>query len=111
MNEETLKRLDTLAAKLNTTGEHLWGVLMVQQRVDAAIKFMLFGFGLYLIHWAIKCFKLEAKQEYDDPKYVLIGVCCGGFGVMFVGFGFDWWGHIINPEFYAIKSLLVAMKD
>jgi hypothetical protein len=111
MNEEILKRIDVLAAKLNTTGEHLWGVLLIQQRKDAITKILLFVAGLYLIWLSVRAFrKLPGAGFHDEPKYIIGGIVSGVVGVFFAAFGFDWWGHLINPEYYALKEILEMLK-
>jgi Mn2+/Fe2+ NRAMP family transporter len=111
MNEEILKRIDVLAAKLNTTGEHLWRVLVAQQKVEAIMGLLLFLLGVCIIVSVIWYVHKLWKSDYNPGDVdVMMTFVVVVIGIVVCGVNFDWWGRLINPEYYALKEILEVLK-
>lgn len=115
MNESTQTLLETLAAKLNTTVDHLWGILLHQAPLQSLIDIG------YVTIWvlAFYCFRSIA-QKVDIPNpdqdfnyvvrflpYVLlfIGLICLSSSMTEIVSGF------FHPEYWALNHLLLALKS
>ena len=110
MNEELLKRLDALAAKLGTTGEQVWAILVKQARIEA-ITHALGGLAFAaLIFYAIK--KLwawgrdESYREFET-----------GFGTILLGIALLFAAALVAeirwyfmPEAWALQQILRAVN-
>jgi len=119
MNKETLDLLQQLAAKLGTTAEHLWSVLIRQAYISFAMDLVLY---VALILAMFVCFKKvfpffgHKCQEDPDGDFVYL------LGTFFVGaillactlvaiFGIsDTVTKIANPEYWALMQIFDAMK-
>ena len=116
MNDETAKVIDGIAAKLGTTTEYLWGVLIRQAPISATITLVYFvvllliGFGLFRLH---KYFmKEDAYDNYNnDPMLlmiilsaawvILMVICFLNLDNIFIGY--------FNPEYWAINKILNSL--
>jgi hypothetical protein len=110
MNKETRELLEQLAAKLGTTVDHLWQVLIAQARVEAISECIIFGviFLLLIPAWIVsfKCYK-KNKDDFDSgvifmpvgavTLFFLIVLCMSFTGII-TGF--------YNPEYFALKEIL-----
>lgn len=114
MNDEMLKRLDALAAKLGTTAEQMWAILVAGEAKMGA-TYALLGAILFL-GMAVACyalFRYGVRDETGDdvaPACFVGGTVCGGLGL--IGFFVIWYGVLswIAPEYYAIRYVLGAIK-
>lgn len=114
MNEKILEALQTLAAKLGVTAEHLWGVLLKQAPIDGTVDFVmcaaLVWLNLKLVRLVIK--KTSGKDpEWEDESLVGAAWVCLAFLVLFSTLAV--WFNIamiiaafFNPEYWALKQLL-----
>lgn len=113
MNEELSKALATLAAKLGTTVEHLWSVLIRQAYIDGItslvtlIGALAFGLGVIILFRY-----LQTKHKEHLAKYAPIGMeyIVLGFILLFIlciaGNQLYWViSDFFNPEFYALRQL------
>lgn len=113
MNEQTIKLVNDLAAKLGTTAEHLWAVLVKQAPITSGIE--LLGIVLYfaVLFWCVKRLAKYCKANPDEccePPAVFGWAGIGIFAVVllmifssqmpliFAGF--------FNPEYWALKQLI-----
>lgn len=111
MDDNTSKLIETLAAKLGTTGEHLWGVLIKQAPISAAFDIagtvLTLAFLIGLMVWICR-YKLD---EYDDvlPKYASAAVVAFILVILtsaaFDGFQRDY-AAFYNPEYWALHEVL-----
>ena len=121
MNEVTLTALTALAAKLSTTVDHLWGVLLAQAAISSYTLISIFS-GLYLILavWAYALFKgyqkkPDTEDKYHDTRYWedetlgwnLVGII---FSAAIVTIIFlcnipSILSGLINPEYWALMEL------
>ena len=121
MNEEILKRIDTLATKLGTTAEYLWGVLIKQAHVviwqDVIVIFIcsvcvsLCVWGLF---WSFgkddEGYKrLSYKSDCED-RALLIALLSGTLLAIstpiLVVEALDLMSVCVNPEYWALKEIL-----
>ncbi len=110
MNDEILKRVDALAAKLGVTVDHLWGVLIRQARIDG-IEWVAWGcFWLILATATGAVAKSIYKGKNDDGDKFLL--CCG-FALILVVFGLcclsNTLGLFLNPEYWALKQVTAML--
>jgi hypothetical protein len=108
MNQQLLEQL---ASKLNTTTEHLWSVLIKQAPITSAIDCTL------LILWLAACiclYRVSRKAKSEEAKLVFgvsAGLCslflmvtlCSSLATVLSGFS--------NPEYWALKEILRAVKN
>lgn len=116
MNDQTAKLIEQLAAKLGTTSEYLWSILLRQAPISATIMLiqiiivLLIGLGLWRAH---KHFNNSDNDmcynDSDGGLEVFMTVGCVVYAFLFVGclFCVD---RIINgyfnPEFWALNYIL-----
>lgn len=105
--------LDELGKRFGATGEHLWEVIVRQQRIEAglvlasSVLFIVFT-GLLLRWW----FKREMKDTYDgDGERLMRVISTGILGIGVVALSI--WsiykaGAFFNPEFYALQWIMSA---
>jgi hypothetical protein len=73
MNENVTKLIESLAEKLGTTSQYLWGILLKQAPIDATIGVvfnilvLLFGFLLFKIHKRLM--KEDINDEFNQNFY------------------------------------------
>ena len=121
MNENTARLLEQLAAKIGTTSQHLWGVLIKQAPIDATTT--LFQI-LLIIVGVVVCFnkhkKYISKVEIYEVNYyeksettaiimavfgvVLLVLCIVAFfNVPYIIDGY------FNPEYWALREIMKAI--
>lgn len=66
MNDQTTKLIETLANKLGTTSEYLWGILIRQAPISATIHCIGF-FMILLIMLAV--YRVHKHAMNDDNKF------------------------------------------
>ena len=106
MQQELLNRLDALAAKLGTTAEHLWGVLIYQARIDAlvsAIGFVVFGLITMFLYKVVR----NADDEIDRIFPAVGMVITFGIAIACL---FSIWTPLLNPEYFALQKVLEVLK-
>ena len=119
MNEEILKRIDALAAKLGTTGEHIWGVLIRQTQVEIVSSIIL---AIVLVAHAIVLFKLavwlygkaEGQSSYNYEGWYVLMALSGCVSVILalvaIGTLAGLPTLVLNPEYWALQQVLGAVK-
>lgn len=122
MNEKISELLEKLAAKLGTTAEYLWGILLVQAKISATISLVyvlfvvIFGIALYRYHIKFSMEIKNADSRYPICKYdnndALSGIMIGLsviWGILFL-ICFFVYDNIItgyfNSEYWALKEIL-----
>jgi hypothetical protein len=124
MNDATIKLIEQLAAKLGTTSEYLWSVLIRQAYISAITDLIYYaviiitGILLWKVH---KYFSVE-REKWDDRNFydhedmlavplmvctALTWVCVAIAGIVSVGTTIS---AFINPEYWAIKQILSALN-
>lgn len=114
MNTETNKLIETLAAKLGTTTEYLWGVLLRQAPIDATICLLanvviiIMGVVLYKVHQHFK------DKETSDAFEFLFPIVCLVFASCAIVLPIVTISNIINgyfnPEFWALDYIINHIK-
>ena len=109
------KLLEQLAAKLGTTAEHLWGVLIRQARIEAVTDIMFILFTIFGVYWYYRWVKsFYERNPYDDfPE--IVGLIFGGV-VSFISTIasivclFSIPAELFNPEYWALEKILNVLK-
>jgi hypothetical protein len=122
MNDQTTKLLESLALKLGTTAEYLWGALIKQAHVSVISNLLLIVFtivmGIILLRahkWASS--EYDGYVRYNDDNGVFLTSGMIVFLLIWVGFVI---GSIIsvdeiitalfNPEYWALKQILGSVQ-
>lgn len=119
MNEKAIEMLEALAAKLNTSVEFLWSVLLKQAVVNGifdlvtVIFFCAFGYGYYrFVQWSAK-----AKDDgsfMSDIGYPILLVIGGGTCAVFLAstpwYLYDATTSFLNPEYWAFKQIISTVR-
>lgn len=114
--------IDAVATKLGVAAEHVYG-LLVRQQITEGIVDIISGVAITAVITALIVFtanKLKGKLKFNtaDEIDMMAMLLFGGIGLMFFGgllcAGFllttDGIKHVINPEYYAIKEIIEAVK-
>ncbi len=121
MEKETIKLIETLANKLGTTSQYLWGILVKQAPVDATITLMqiiivaIAGIALYKTHKRL-CQKPK-NDNYNDSWYeksdgvlpaimVVLAVIWGVLAICCFFAINDIFNGYFNPEYWALNYLM-----
>ena len=122
MDDKTLQALTTLAAKLGTTAEYLWGVLLRQAPITGAIDLAVMaawvGMAVFLIRLVRRKTKTPAKTEedrYPSAEWGEEGAVFSWAGA--IGFALvaalivgsqlsSVVAALANPEYWALKQIL-----
>ena len=116
MNEATAKLIEELAAKLGTTAEHLWGVLVRQAPISAAVNAALtLAWVVALVcgwRFAVRSMKLANKDSIMHDEVVracvivtlilvsiatAVAITIGSVGCV---------SAFANPEFWALEQVM-----
>lgn len=122
MNDNTTKLLQELAAKMGTTTEYLWAVLLKQAHISAITSLFqyaiiaLAGILLYKLH-----IKFSMKDKNGTSLYyrketalempmVLCAVALGLISIFsFMTIG-DVVNGLVNPEYWALDQIISKLK-
>jgi len=121
MDQKTLEALQALAAKLGTTAEYLWTVLVRQARLSLIADLILIGCLTVALAAIFRQMRLlrarftEMMQRNQDPmiEYFaafglwLLIVACVGIGLSLIP---DLMTKIFNPEYWALQQILETVK-
>lgn len=120
MIPELIQRLDLLAQKLNTTGEHLWQVLVRQAGVEALRSTLIVvacaagtTAGTRL---ALSFYRKSAAAQEDGTEMACAMCCfaCIAVSLIIAITGtmslFDIPTELFNPEYWALRSILAALR-
>jgi hypothetical protein len=112
LSEELLKRLDALATKMGTTVDHLWPVLLRQQRIEGIYDVVV---GLLLVVVCVAIWRATGKyireHEYDsDIAWPVRVVGIGIFGLFALVLFGEAITCLLNPEYAALKALAEMFK-
>lgn len=111
--------LDSLAAKLGVAAGHMWAVLVRQAYVDAFSNLVFMAIIAVMWFYAIKGYaryrKLDSRVREDVFEdwifaFVFGGIIFGILTIAAVAALFISIGELVNPEYYAIKTVLDALK-
>lgn len=123
MKEETItKYIDQLAQSLNVASEHVYEALLKQAMVSGIVSALVAALALgIIIVLSVIVFTLwkralnEDHRMYDTEEAsfhtVIIAVFVGVATFVFVGCAYDALTALLNPEYWAIKEVLNAVKN
>jgi len=123
MDQKTLEALQALAAKMGTTAEYLWIVMVRQARVLFVVDLIMYALGataIYALYKGIrKCLEEEEKLNAREPGndkaafMVMTGlfIICGFCIVLAMCLHLpDTITKAINPEYWALQQILETVK-
>lgn len=115
MNDATPQALTALAAKLGTTAEYLWGVLLKQATITGVIDvfwgtvlFAISVLALWIVYYRVRCD--SPTWEYDEGTLITIrafvttiaGICIP-LGASLITRGAI---ALTHPEYWALQRAL-----
>jgi hypothetical protein len=109
MNQETLKLIESLAIKLGTTSEYLWGVLLKQARVEAIFSGLIAILSLV----SVFAFALTLFLKRDDWDGPILAICfmLSFLSVLFFILSVAFFvPAFFNPEYWALQQILGGLK-
>ena len=122
MNDEILKALTTLASKMGTTAEYLWGVLLRQAPITGAIDLAVMVAWVVMAVFLIRLVrrKTTTPAETDEDRNPnaewsdeAAGFAWGGaiifalITALIVGSGLSSvTAALLNPEYWALRQIL-----
>ena len=123
MNEQTTKLISDLAAKLGTTAEHLWSVLIKQAPIASTVDLLCFVVMLISVpicaKWLIWSFKKCDDADYDvEIVYFIQAFIAGAIGIVsLLGILISLGGGMsltiagfFNPEYWALHEVMSHLK-
>lgn len=122
MDDKTLQALTTLAAKLGTTAEYLWGVLLRQAPITGAIDLAVMAAWVAMAVFLIRLVRRKttipadtdedrfpsAEWEGEDAAFAWAGaVAVALLTALIVGSKLSSVvAALLNPEYWALKQIL-----
>jgi hypothetical protein len=110
MNELT-PFLETLAAKLGTTTQYLWGVLVKQAAISGVAD--CFWAVFFLVVSILSAWAARWLIKNDSGEDGLVLFCGAAAIIAFVIAGANVYFAVtalVNPEYWALKEILSAVK-
>lgn len=121
MNAELTKYIDQMAAKLGVAASHVYEIVIRQTVISGIVNTVLQVFIMIAIYVAFRKgwrYSRDKWREWDDHDnaflattvWVVGGIVCGA---AFIGCLITLPNAIMsifNPEYYAIKTILEAVK-
>jgi len=123
MNEKVFEKvtqyIDALAAKLGVAAEHVYGVLVRQQVAEGIVDIVVGTLVLTLLAVVLmilyKKYGLPTVEDETDFMFLLLAaaipvgliILAGSYGIEELSTGIK---QVINPEYYAIREILDAIK-
>lgn len=108
MNEEILKRIDALAAKLGVTAQYLWGVMVREAKVEGSLDGGLCVICAAVSFWCGR--RAVAMINSEDDVAILPIIIAFVTGVFALGFAYSSISGFANPEYFALNGILKALK-
>lgn len=117
MDQNTAKLLEQLSHQLGTTSEYLWGILLKQAPISAAISIfqiaLIAGFGviLYKIHMLCK-----NNDSYDESDHIrMLMVILAFVEILFIILGLilivpNILNGFLNPEYWALHEIMKHIR-
>lgn len=111
MNEQTIRLIETLALKLDTTAEHLWAILIAQAPISSTIGILTNAAIIVALYFMWKKLLTIKYDNWDNDlgKGVMFGgisvatiigiaIAGGNLQVEIAGF--------VNPEYWALRQII-----
>ena len=110
MNEQVLGLLNTLAAKLGTSVDKLWSILVAGQHAEGIANMGLAIFGILIVCFGVWMFRLAVADGWDTPGFVVGGIVAFTVGTLLIfPQGYDAIIQLYAPEYAALKMILKAL--
>lgn len=116
MNEATTKLVEELAAKLGTTAEHLWGVLVRQAPISGVCDALAIVAWIIGLAWALRLVRSKTTDQgngcaewTDEGALVawLVWAFTASVVMLVAGACFaEIVASIVNPEYWALKQVM-----
>ncbi len=123
MDDKTLQALTTLAAKLGTTAEYLWGVLLRQAPITGAIDLAMMVAGVAMAVFLIRLVRRKTTKpaKTDEDRYPSAvwsneeaaffawagAVAFALLTALLIGYELpNVVSALLNPEYWALKQIL-----
>lgn len=107
MEKELIHVLDNLANKLETTTEHLWGILIKQAPISAASDLIAALFFAVFIVVTFIFTKYKTEDGSWDAEAWLIWFVASFISMIFISIGvYEAMIGFVNPEYWALKKIL-----
>lgn len=126
MDEKYQKLIEQIASKIGTTAEHLFGILVRQAPISGTVDIILCSAIIVAVMWLVlfvsrkttSRFKTEykpyPKAEWNEEGAVLAWVITVSIlsiaAVFIIGQVNDIVAAFANPEYWALKQLLMQIK-
>lgn len=120
MENKVFEMLNQLATKLNTTVEHLWGVLVNQASIESISYIVLYGMAfIMMIVFFIIAYKTAPLAEWNNGnKFSVIVVSSGVLGTIILVVAaatvVDCFPSMVsglfNPEYWALEKVTRLLK-
>jgi len=112
--KEIFARLDQVAAKLGTSTEHLWGVLVKQGIVEAAMALVYIVVALaFLLTFKNLYYNWDIESHNDNEMkkgFLIVPIGFIAAIMLIVALGhISNIGYFINPEMYALEFVKNAL--
>jgi len=113
MNEQTTKLIEELAAKLGTTAEHLWGVLVRQAPITATIDLVQLV-GMWVLVFLLAKYAVKKWQDADTEDCegramfatIATGICTLVAIIAFFTAPESIVAGFFNPEYWALRQII-----
>lgn len=116
MDDKYMKFIETIAAKLGTTVEHLWGVLIRQAPINGFVDIVQLVVLVIATIWYIKIVDRKTRStpqtpvpEWDEaaPLAWFSAFICALFALLCIIVSIqDIVSAFANPEYWALKQLI-----
>jgi hypothetical protein len=111
--KEIAPLLEKLAAKLGTTAEYLWAVLVRQATVEAWLYSVCAAVALSIACYVFGLSRsangqregFDAMSSKDLRRTIAVLFLIVGLALLSAGVG-----HFVNPEYYALSEILGALR-
>lgn len=121
MNEEITKYIDQMAAKLGVAASHVYEIVIRQTIISGIVNTVLQVLIMTAIYVAFRKGWRYSRDRWDDwcadsdELYAILvwavgGIACGALFIVCLITTPDAIMSIFNPEYYAIKTILEAVK-
>ena len=111
LQKQILNRIDTLAAKLGTTADHLWTILVRQAKVEAItdiVWILLVTAATVLLYMGYR--KVLERDSYDDDHWwlgLIFLSFADGVGIVFAIFALLQLPTVLfNPQYWALTQIV-----
>lgn len=113
--EKATEYIESLASSLGVAAEHVYGILVKQQYVTGiadAIFAVIFAIVVTICYKVGKWLATSEMAYRKDWEWLtFIPVLIGVFAIVFMCVSlYSAIGHLVNPEYYAIKEIMDVLK-